>query len=138
MNLSERLLHAVLFEVGAVAVASSAVLVFSSNTAATAIGASVVMAVMAMVWNFVFNYFFDKVFTGKREQRSLQLRIGHTLAFEAGLLLFTVPVLAYLLQLTLWQALWADIGLTVLITLYALVFNWAYDVLRLRFIQTGA
>lgn len=46
-------------------------------------------------------------------------------------------MIAYLLNLTLWQALLADIGLTILITVYALIFNWIYDNIRLKFIKTG-
>lgn len=33
------------------------------------------MSLIAMVWNLVFNYLFDKRFTGKREERGLGLRV---------------------------------------------------------------
>ncbi|MBF0785057.1 PACE efflux transporter [Muribacter muris] len=136
MRVGERIFHSVLFELGAIAVSTVVVLGVGNVQTETAIGTSVVMAIMAMVWNFAFNYVFDTFFTGKREARSFGLRLFHTLSFEGGLLLFTVPVIAYLLNLTLWQALLADIGLTLLITLYALLFNWAYDHLRLRWVET--
>lgn len=110
MSLKERLFHSVLFEMGAVA-----------------LGAGLVMALMAMVWNLLFNYGFDKLFTGPREQRGLGLRLLHTLSFEAGLLLMTIPMLAWLLQLSLWHAFLADVGLSALITVYALAYNWMYD-----------
>lgn len=133
MTLKERLLHSVLFELGAICVATSAVLLFSPKQGGTALGVSVLMAVAAMAWNLVFNSIFDKIFTAPRETRGLGLRIAHTLAFEGGLLLATVPMIAYFLKLTLWQAFWADIGLTALITAYALAFNWVYDHARLKF-----
>ncbi|STZ77396.1 Predicted membrane protein [Bergeriella denitrificans] len=135
MNFAERIFHSVLFEIGAVSVATLAVVAAGSHDAGTAAGAGLVMAGMAMVWNFIFNYGFDKIFTGKREARGLGLRVFHTLAFEAGLLLFTVPVLAHLLQLSLWHALLADIGLTALITVYALVFNWMFDHARAKWLE---
>lgn len=135
MQLKERVLHAVIFEIGAVAVSTIAVLLASSTVAGgTALGVSVIMATIAMVWNFVFNYGFDKVFTAPREARSLAFRVFHTLFFEAGLVIFTIPVLAVMLGLSLWQAFWADVGLTVLITVYAFIFNWLYDHVRLKFV----
>ena len=72
---------------------------------------------------------------GKREDRSVILRIFHTVSFEAGLLIATIPMIAYALNLTLWQALVTDIALTVLITLYGFLFNLAYDHLRLKFVE---
>lgn len=137
MSLKERLLHSLLFEIGAVTVASVVVLVLSTVKPSTAIGTGVAMALMAMVWNLVFNAGFDKIFTEPRQNRSFGLRLFHTISFELGLLVFTIPMIAYLLNLTLWQALLADIGLTILITVYALIFNWIYDNIRLKFIKTG-
>ncbi|MDG6895166.1 PACE efflux transporter [Volucribacter amazonae] len=132
MQFKERLFHAILFEVGAITVSAIAVLLLSNTHLNKALGVGVLMASIAMLWNFVFNYFFDQWATGERENRSVKLRIFHSLSFEAGLLLFTIPVIAYFLQLTWLQALLADIGLTLLIMLYAFFFNWGYDLLRIK------
>ncbi len=138
MTLKERVFHAVLFEIGAVTVSTVAVLIISPNLGGTALGVSVLMAMIAMVWNFVFNSLCDKIFTAPRETRGLGFRICHTLLFECGLLVASIPMIAHFLQLTLWQAFMADIGLTVLITLYALTFNWLYDNLRVKFVAVSA
>ncbi len=137
MSLKERLLHSLLFEIGAVTVASVVVLAFSTVKPSAAIGTGIAMSLMAMVWNLVFNAGFDKIFTEPRQHRSFGLRLFHTISFELGLLVFTIPMIAYLLGLTLWQALLADMGLVVLITTYALIFNWIYDNIRLKFIKAG-
>ena len=135
MKFKERLFHAILFEIGAVLVTSFAMLTADMGEAHAAFGVSVAMAFVAMVWNFVFNWGSDKTFIGKREDRSVILRIFHTVSFEAGLLIATIPMIAYALNLTLWQALVTDIALTVLITLYGFLFNLAYDHLRLKFVE---
>lgn len=62
------------------------------------------------------------------------MRVFHTVAFETGLLIFTIPVVAYLLKLTLWQAFLADLGITLSVMVYALIFNWIYDNIRLKFV----
>lgn len=135
MKLKERLFHAVLFEIGAILVASFAMLAADMGEAHAAFGVSVAMAFVAMLWNFIFNWGFDKIFTGKREDRSVLLRIFHTVTFEAGLLIATIPMIAYALDLTFWQALVTDIALTVLITVYGFLFNLAYDHARLKFVS---
>lgn len=137
MSWKERVFHSVSFEIGAVCLASLAVVLTGAaetGTAETGTAATVgvLIALIAMVWNFVFNYGFDKIFTAPRETRSLKLRVFHTLTFEIGFLFAGIPILAHFLRLTLWQAFLADIGLTVLITLYALLFNWAFDLLRAK------
>ncbi|WP_077476760.1 PACE efflux transporter [Rodentibacter ratti] len=134
MTLKERLLHSALFEIGAVGVSTIAMLLVSPDKGSATLGVGILMSVVAMVWNLIFNSIFDKIFTAPRETRGIVIRILHTLMFECGLLIATVPMIAYFLQLTLWQALMADIGLTILIMIYALIFNWIYDNVRLKFV----
>lgn len=135
MTFYERLFHSFLFEIGAMAIGAVAVLLAGDFSLEAAAGTGVAMSVMAMALNFLFDYVFDKFATGKREERSLKLRILHTVCFECTLLLFTIPVVAYLLDLSLWHAFLADIGLSLLIMLYALVFNWLYDITRVKFLE---
>ncbi|MGX2950941.1 PACE efflux transporter [Ursidibacter sp. B-7004-1] len=137
MSVKERIFHSIIFEVGAIIVSTCLVMLFSTANTQSALGVSVIMAFMAMSWNFIFNVVFDKIFTAPRQTRGFGLRIFHTVSFELGLLIFTVPVIAYFLTLSLWQAFVADVGLTVAITFYALIFNWIYDHARLKFIKTG-
>lgn len=112
-----------------------AVLLVGDFTVEAAAGTGITISVMAMMLNFFFNYVFDKFATGKREERSLKLRILHTVCFECTLLLFTIPMVEYLLDLSLWHAFLADIGLGLLIMLYALLFNWFYDITRIKFLK---
>lgn len=138
MKVWERFFHSVLFEIGAMAIGAVAVLLAGDFSLEAAAGTGVTMSVMAMVLNFFFNYVFDKFATGKREERSLKLRILHTVCFECTLLIFTIPVVAYLLELSLWHAFLADIGLSLTIMVYALFFNWGYDIIRAKIINARA
>ncbi|OOF63001.1 hypothetical protein BKL51_08955 [Rodentibacter sp. Ppn85] len=134
MTLKERLLHSALFEIGAVGVSATVMLLVSPEKGGAALGVGILISLVAMAWNLIFNSIFDKIFTAPRETRGLGMRIFHTVMFEGGLLVATIPMIAYFLQLTLWQALMADIGLTILIMVYALIFNWIYDNVRLKFV----
>lgn len=134
MQIKERLLHTILFELGAIAVTALSVSLVGGEPH-DAIGLSIAISFVAMGCNFGFNWLFDQIFTGKREKRSFRLRLFHTLSFETSLMLFTLPMLIYVLDLTFWQALLMDISLTLIIMLYTFLFNWAYDHLRLFFIE---
>ncbi|OOR89789.1 hypothetical protein B0181_06030 [Moraxella caviae] len=135
LSIKERIVHTLLFEVGAVILSVVVIKLFGSHDTGAATGVSVLMATMAMVWNLVFNYGFDKVFTGDRLKRGVGVRLLHVVLFEGGLVLFTVPVIAWILQVSLWQALMMDIGITLVITVYAFLYNWAFDYVRDRLIR---
>ncbi|WP_373820337.1 PACE efflux transporter [Glaesserella sp.] len=133
MQFRERVFHSILFEIGAMAISAIAIRLTGSFDTTSAIETGVSISIIAMLWNLVFNLVFDQFFTGKREERSFSLRVFHTISFEGGLLLFTIPVVAYLLDLSLWLAFLADVGLTLIIMLYTLVFNWIYDITRAKY-----
>jgi uncharacterized membrane protein len=59
--------------------------------------------------------------------RSWQRRLVHGAGFEGGLVLVLVPLTAYWLSISLWQALLAEIGLLLTFFIYAIVFTWAFD-----------
>lgn len=134
MTMKERLIHTALFELGAVIVGSMLAVKFSTVNPNLAVGAMVGLVSIAMVWNFLFNIGFDKIFTAPRETRSLGVRLLNSVGFKLGLMLATVPVMMILFELSLWQAVGADMVLTVGIMIYALIFNWIYDKFRLKVI----
>ncbi|WP_406734878.1 PACE efflux transporter [Vibrio scophthalmi] len=130
MSRLERLFHAITFEVLAVSLSIIGLAIFTDHNVSHLSGTMIAVATIAMIWNVIFNWIFDKFVPGQKEKRSLKTRIVHVLLFEAGLLFATVPVMAYLLKVSLVEALMMDIGVTLFITLYAFVFNLAYDHIR--------
>lgn len=110
MTAKERLFHAVLFKIGAIGLTVAVFALFGDNHSPTyATGLAVVISVLAMVWNMVFNFLFDKVVTGERLYRLLGTRLVHVGLFEGGLFLATVPMIAYALDVWLCTAFVMDI-----------------------------
>ncbi|QIW15114.1 hypothetical protein A4G20_01465 [Pasteurellaceae bacterium RH1A] len=134
MSIYERIFHAVLFELLALILSVIGLVLFTDHSASDSALMTLSIATIAMLWNFVFNWAFDKIFTGKREERGFWFRIFHTITFEAGLLIFTLPLVAYIMQVSWLEAFIMDIALTMFILVYAMVFNWIYDHVRLRFV----
>ena len=132
----ERIFHAVLFEVLAVSLAILVLIAFTDHDPASLSGTMIIVATIAMAWNFIYNWGFDRVVTGDKTKRTFALRLIHTILFQGGLLIFTIPVIAILLSVGLWEALMMDIGVTIFITIYAFFYNLTYDHAR-AFIMRG-
>jgi uncharacterized membrane protein len=126
----ERVFQAVIFEVLAVSMSVGGLMVFTDHDISSLSETMIVVASIAMIWNYFFNSVFDRYVKGEKTKRSFSLRIVHVLLFEAGLLLITIPVMAYLLEVSLWEALIMDVGVTIFITIYAFTFNLSYDHIR--------
>lgn len=89
---------------------------------------SVLMATIALSWNYVFNALFERWEKKQTTKgRSWRRRLVHGAGFEGGLVLVLVPLTAYWLSISLWQALLAEIGLLLTFFIYAIVFTWAFD-----------
>ncbi|AIW16704.1 PACE efflux transporter [Vibrio tubiashii] len=126
---ADRVRHALFFELGLLmTITSISTLVFDSS-ATTIGGTALALSILAMVWNAIYNYLFDSYLVKYQGHaiKSTQQRVVHTLLFEAGLLFVTVPIIAFALNLTLWQAFLTDIGFVVYALFYAWGFNLAYD-----------
>lgn len=133
MSFKERVLHALLFEVIALILLTLIAVFVTGNNVAKMSGLAVMLSALAMVWNFIFNIIFDKLYGAERLNRTLWIRIQHGLGFELGMLVFSFPIMMWLLQLDFLSVLLLDIGAMVFFLLYAIVFNWAYDVIRARY-----
>lgn len=138
MKTSERIFHAVLFETLAVSLSILGLAIFTDHEINSLSGTMIAVATIAMIWNFIFNWIFDQFFTGEKTERTLSFRIFHVILFEAGLLFTTVPVMAYLLNVGIWEAFILDIGVTIFITIYAFTFNLIYDNIRAMLLKGSA
>lgn len=130
LSLQERLFHATLFEIGAIFLTMLVFKLFNNHNLAHTGLLAVVISLLAVIWNMIFNWAFDQVVTGNRLDRSFGTRLIHMALFEGGLFLATVPMIAWSLQVSLWQAFMMDIGIVAVIGVYTLMFNWVYDWLR--------
>ncbi len=135
MSALERVLHSVLFEALAVLFSIGGLMLFTSFHASELAGSLVIISIIAMLWNMVFNVIFDRLFTGEKQHRGWGVRIFHAVSFELGLVVITTPILAHMLHTTIVQAFMMDIGVTVFIMMYTVLFNFIYDTLRHRLVK---
>jgi uncharacterized membrane protein len=134
-SLGERALHAVLFEVLAIGI-SAPLAVWLTGESMTAMGVlTAVIALMALLWNMVYNWLFDNLQNYAGFARTMWVRIAHACGFELGLLIAAVPFVAWWLDVSLWHALVVDIGLVLFYLPYTFFFNLGYDKARPVFLR---
>ena len=92
----------------------------------------VFMAVTSVIWNMVFNHYFEKFEAKHQLKRTVRVRILHAIGFEGGLMLATIPMVAYAMNMSLWQAIVLDFSLTLCILVYTFIFQWCYDLIEAK------
>ncbi|MGF1813743.1 PACE efflux transporter [Vibrio splendidus] len=137
MSHKERMLHMVLFELVALVLMVGLATYITGNGAGEMAGLALAISLIAMAWNYVYNYGYDKIYGADRSKRTTKTRVLHGLGFELGLMTVTLPVLMWVLQLDFLTVLIMDIGLVIFFVLYAIAFNWAYDSVRDQLVAKG-
>jgi uncharacterized membrane protein len=134
-RLRERLLHAVLYEACAMAMLVPLAALLTGSGMGQMSVLALMMSCVAMLFNMLFNALFERAERRWKLQRTAWLRCAHALLFEGGLVVMLVPLAAWWLQISLWQALVLDLGFFAFFLPYTYVFNLVYDHLRQRVMQ---
>lgn len=125
---TRRILQAVLYETLAIGLVGPVLALIFEQSMASALGLAAVMSTIALVWNVVFNAFFERWEARQADRRrSAWRRLMHGLGFEGGLVILLVPLVAYWLDISWLHALWADLGLFVFFFFYTIAFTWVFD-----------
>lgn len=132
MTVKERVLHSILFEVIALLLFVPLAMAVTGKGAGTLTVLSITLSLIAMAWNFVYNWGFDAVFGQNRLARTLPLRLFHGVCFEFGLIFVSLHLLMHVLQESFLTVLLMDLGAVAFFLVYAVLFNWVYDILRNR------
>ncbi|WEL53235.1 multidrug/biocide efflux PACE transporter [Pseudomonas kermanshahensis] len=138
VSFTERMVHAVGYEVFAVLLCAPLLSWVLGKSLATAGGLAVTLSVIAMVWNVAYNALIDRVVQTERVAWKPWTRVAHGLGFEAGLVVWCLPVAAWMLDISLLQAFMVELGFFVIILPYTVVYNWAFDKARHYVVQRQA
>jgi len=133
-TLKERFYHAAGFELVAIAIVSP-LAAWAMDKPLFQMGAlAIMLSTVAMIWNMVYNAGFDRLLPRDKVPRGLGLRILHALGFEGGFILIGLPIAAWMLGVTLWQAFLIEVAFFLFFLPYTVVYNWVYDKVRERVI----
>lgn len=133
-SITERILQAIGFECLAILICTP-LLAWIMDKPLLDMGAvTVLIAVLALAWNVLFNGLFDRALKRLNLGHNAWTRVIHALLFEGGLIVMGVPLIAWWLSVSLWQAFLLDIGVLLFFLPYTYVYHWGYDVVRERFV----
>ncbi|KJH75540.1 MULTISPECIES: multidrug/biocide efflux PACE transporter [unclassified Pseudomonas] len=131
-SITERVFQAVGFELLAIVICTP-LLAWVMDKPMLDMGVvTMAIAALALAWNVLFNGMFDRLLTRLAIVRTAWVRVVHALLFEGGLVALGVPLIAWWLDISLWQAFVLDIGVLLFFLPYTYVYHWVYDVIRER------
>ena len=137
-SITERIFQAIGFELLAILICTP-LLAWIMDKPMLEMGvATMAIAALALAWNVVFNGLFDRLLKRFAIVRNAWVRVVHALFFEGGLVAFGVPLIAWWLKISLWQAFLLDIGVLLFFLPYTYVYHWGYDVARERLLVRRA
>ena len=135
-SITERFLQAVGFEALAILICTPLLAWIMDKPMLDMGVVTVVIAALALAWNVVFNRAFDHVLQRFEIAHNAWTRVAHALMFEGGLVAVGVPLIAWWLNISLWQAFLLDAGVLLFFLPYTYVYHWVYDVVRERVVMS--
>lgn len=127
-GLKRRVTYVVFYELLSFSIISLAFLLFSSKDASHSAILGAITVLLAIIWNFIFNTMFE--WWEKRQAvrgRNLKRRIQHAVGFEVGFVAITLPLFAWWLEISLLEAFFLDISLTLFFMFFTFAYNWLFD-----------
>jgi uncharacterized membrane protein len=135
-SITERLFQAIGFELLAILICTPLLAWIMDKPMLDMGVVTVVIAALALAWNVVFNRAFDHVLQRFEIAHNAWTRVAHALMFEGGLVAVGVPLIAWWLNISLWQAFLLDAGVLLFFLPYTYVYHWVYDVVRERVVMS--
>lgn len=128
-TIKDRIRHSLMFEGIALTIVTIGGAWITGHSTAAFGMLSVMFSLLAMGWNFVFNYLFDLWDRKYRDMapRGPGIRAVHAVLFEAVLLTVGIFLTSWWLAISYWDAFILDLALSAFFLVYAYVFNWTYD-----------
>lgn len=123
-----RIVYVTIYEGIAIAVVTAALMVFWNAGLLSGGALAAITSGVAVVWNLAWNTIFEAWEARQAVRgRSPMRRFAHAVGFEGGLVVWLVPIFAWWLDLTLWQAFLTELGFLAFFFVYTWAFTWAFD-----------
>ena len=83
---------------------------------------------VAVLWNFIWTSLFEAWERRQESQtRTVKRRVVHSIGFEGGLMFFLIPVVAWILKVSLLEAFALEASILIFFLIYTFVFMWIFD-----------
>ena len=127
-GVKRKLVYVTAYEIIGMAISALGLALLSGHAPSSTGPLAVVITTIAVSWNFIYNSLFEWWESRQASRtRTLKRRILHAVGFQLTLGVYLIPLIAWWMGITLWQALLLDMALIVIIPCYTFLFNWAFD-----------
>ncbi|MCP1104665.1 PACE efflux transporter [Serratia nevei] len=127
-GVKRKLVYVTAYEIIGMTISALGLALLSGHAPTSTGPLAVVITTLAVSWNFIYNSLFEWWESRQVSRtRTLKRRILHAVGFQLTLVVFLIPLIAWWMGITLWQALLLDMALIVIIPCYTFLFNWAFD-----------
>ncbi len=127
-GVKRKLVYVTAYEIIGMAISALGLALLSGHAPSSTGPLAVVITIIAVSWNFIYNSLFEWWESRQLSRtRTLKRRILHAVGFQLTLVVYLIPLIAWWMGITLWQALLLDMALIVIIPCYTFLFNWAFD-----------
>lgn len=127
-GVKRKLVYVTAYEIIGMTISALGLALLSGNAPSSTGPLAVIITTIAVSWNFIYNSLFELWESRQASRgRTLKRRILHAIGFQLTLVVYLIPLIAWWMGITLWQALLLDMALILIIPCYTFVFNWAFD-----------
>ena len=127
-GLKRKIVFVALYEAIAIACITLGLTWLSGQDAGHSSVLAVASSAIAITWNFLYNLLFEAWEARQRTRgRGLARRIAHALGYEGVLVLIGIPLFAWWLDVSLFEALMLNLGFIAFFLVYSFCYNWAFD-----------
>jgi uncharacterized membrane protein len=127
-GIKRKIVYVSFYELIAIGITSVGLSLLSGQGVGHASFAAVASSAIAVAWNLIYNTLFEAWEARQPKRgRGLLRRIAHAIGFEGGLVIMLVPLFAWWLHLSLWDAFVLDLGLIFFFLVYTFLFNLVFD-----------
>lgn len=123
-----RITYVAVFEAIAIPLSTILLVLMNKGSSEGSFTVAVAISLVAVTWNFIYNSGFEAMERRFRmTKRGFWLRVAHSIGFEGGLVLFTVPLLMVWYKVGLVQAFLMEAVILVFFLFYTFFFTLAFD-----------
>lgn len=126
--IKRRLVYVFFFEILAITLTTFILIVLSGSDAQESLPLAIIIAIVAVIWNFVYNTLFE--YWERRHQikaRTFKIRSVHAIFFEGGLTLVCLPLYMLWYGVGIWTALTMEVSLVIAFLIFTFVFTLIFD-----------
>lgn len=129
---SELIFSAILYEIIGSILASISLKIIGDYSALDTFFLSIILSFIALFWNMIFNYIFDRYLIRRQGNiiKSVRDRIFHGIGFEAIFSVFALFFIMLYRQIGFIEAIFMESFFLVFFLIYTIIYTYIYDISR--------